>query len=219
MTIKIITLLIIILNALGVHLAHADTVDSRCDIYKGYSELAKKIIACTFSQRQGHITIRRSDGIEHQLFPYGDQPGVFHDQHQSLVYRQQGLGKFGQIFRFRGERVFVYWNTQALRPAANNQTLPFAIKDYDTTALIRCKVSGQTVISTCPAGIKRLKNQQAHLTVITPSGQRVILHVMNGAFYMLNHKVRPRRVERIWQLHIDNNDLYYVPNSLIAHTE
>jgi hypothetical protein len=45
--------------------AYADTAESRCDIYKSGSDQAEKMIASTFSQRSGYITINRGDGVVH----------------------------------------------------------------------------------------------------------------------------------------------------------
>ena len=59
----------LLLSTLG--LAHADTVDARCDIYPKGSDTASQVVACTFSQRQGHVAIDRADGVRHELSPQG----------------------------------------------------------------------------------------------------------------------------------------------------
>lgn len=56
-------------------ISYADSAESRCDIYKAGDDNAEKMIACTFSQRSGYITINRSDGVVHELSPKGDTPG------------------------------------------------------------------------------------------------------------------------------------------------
>ena len=65
------------------------------------------MIPCTFSQRQGYITIYRDDGVTHDLSPVGDEPGNFRDQNGDMVYRQSGLGDQGLIFRFPNSYNFV----------------------------------------------------------------------------------------------------------------
>ena len=91
--------------------ASADTVNARCDIYANGKNQASSSTACTFSQRQGYILIKRKDGVIHDLSPEGDTPGNYVDQHGHSVYRQNGLGKEGLIFKMPTESVYVYWAT------------------------------------------------------------------------------------------------------------
>jgi hypothetical protein len=93
--------------------ARADTVDARCDIYPKGSDTASKVIACTFSQRQGHVAIDRADGIRHELSPRG-AAGRYVDQDHRPAIRTQGLGKAGQIYRLEYETVYVYWDRAGL---------------------------------------------------------------------------------------------------------
>jgi hypothetical protein len=98
-------------------LAHADTVDARCDIYPKGSDKASAMFACTFSQRQGHVAIDRADGVRHELSPRGSA-GTYVDQDGKPAYRQRGLGERGLIFRLAKESVFVYWDTAGLPGSA-----------------------------------------------------------------------------------------------------
>jgi hypothetical protein len=95
----------------------ADSTRARCDIYPEGSDKMQTTGPCTFSQRQGCITITRDDGLTHDLSPVGDRPGNFRDQDGNPVYRQSGLAETGLIFRFPSERVFVYWDAAASLPA------------------------------------------------------------------------------------------------------
>ena len=105
----------LLLSTLG--LAHADTVDARCDIYTKGSDKASAMLACTFSQRQGHVAIDRADGVRHELSPHGGA-GTYVDQDGKPAYRQRGLGNRGQIYRLATESVFVYWDTAGLPGSA-----------------------------------------------------------------------------------------------------
>jgi hypothetical protein len=124
----------------------ADSTQARCEIYPKGSDKLETMVPCTFSQRQGYITITREDGVTYDLSPVGDTPGNFRDQDGHAVYRQSGLGEAGLIFRFPKESLFVYWDNAASEPAADNATAPFATKyaggDYDATTLLRCKADG-----------------------------------------------------------------------------
>ena len=95
----------LLFGVLGISPAAADWTDARCDIYPKGSDHTDKMIPCVFSQRQGFVTIRRDDGVIHDLEPIGDVPGNFRDQDGRPVYRQSGLGSADLIFRFEDESV------------------------------------------------------------------------------------------------------------------
>jgi len=97
--------------------SHADTVDARCDIYPKGSDKATKVVACTFSQRQGHVAIDRADGVRHELQPHG-AAGNYIDEQARPAIRSKGLGKSGQIYRMAHETVFVYWDTSGVPGSA-----------------------------------------------------------------------------------------------------
>jgi hypothetical protein len=95
-------------------LARADIVDARCDIYPRGSDRVSAMLPCTFSQRQGHVRIQRSDGIAYELAPTERGPGRYVDAQGRPAYRQRGLGAHGQIYRLADVSVFVYWDTAGL---------------------------------------------------------------------------------------------------------
>ena len=68
--------------------APADWADAACEIYPIGEDHSDVLIPCTFGQRQGYITITRSDGVTHDLSPVGDTPGNYEDQDGRSVYRQ-----------------------------------------------------------------------------------------------------------------------------------
>lgn len=106
------------LALLGIALpAKADTQSARCDFYPAGSDQASDYGPCTFSQRQGYISIQRSDGTRYEFRPVGDQPGNYENQYGEAVYRESGLGDAGLIFRLPQESIFVYWDSQS-----NNDT-------------------------------------------------------------------------------------------------
>jgi hypothetical protein len=102
---------LLLLCTLGV--ARADTVNARCDIYPKGSDTASKVVACNFSQRQGHVAIDRADGVRHELNPQG-AAGNYIDENGRKAIRSKGLGTKGQIFRLAKESIFVYWDTAGL---------------------------------------------------------------------------------------------------------
>ena len=112
------------LASIGVALpSRADTVNAHCDFYPIGDDYASSSMACTFSQRQGYITIRTSGGAVYEFSPVGDQPGNFVDASGNAVYRQAGLGDAGLIFRLRNESIYVYWDAA---PFSGSHTSPYS---------------------------------------------------------------------------------------------
>lgn len=121
---------LLLLGKLGA--VRADTVNARCDIYPKGSDTVSKVVACTFSQRQGNVAIDRADGVRHELRPQG-AAGNYIDENGRKATRSKGLGNKGQIYRLAKASIFVYWDTAGLpgtvepRPAnARPSVLPAA---------------------------------------------------------------------------------------------
>jgi hypothetical protein len=198
-------------------LAVADSTDARCDIYPKGQDHADTMIGCTFSQRQGYVTIARADGVTHDLSPVGDTPGTFRDQHQRPVYRERGLGDQGQIYRFPDESVYVYWNTAALHPqsGADNPTAPFTTDEYDATTLLRCRAPGEDAFQTCPAGILRMEDGQASIVVQNQSGEQFTINFMTDYVNATNREVDARLQGDTWIVTINGEEVYEVPLAAI----
>jgi hypothetical protein len=173
-------------------------------------------LACTFSQRQGNVSIDRSDGISHDLQPAGEAVGNFRDQHGNTVYRQSGLGDQGLIFRFPDESVYVYWNTAAREPATpDHPTWPFTTQDYDATTLLRCRAVGDSEFGECPAGILRMEDKQASIVVQDRAGAQFTINFMAGYVNATNRKVDARLEGDIWIITVDNEEVYEIPLAAI----
>ena len=197
--------------------ALADSTDARCDVYPAGSDHADKMIPCTFSQRQGYVTITREDDVTHDLSPVGDAPGNFRDQDGRPAYRQSGLGDQGLIFRFEDESVYLYWNTAALEPQADedNWTAPFTTKDYDATTRLRCRAAGDSEFGSCPAGILRMEDGQASIVVQNQLGEQFTINFMKDYVNATNRKVEARLEGDTWIVTIDDGEVYEVPLAAI----
>lgn len=208
---------LLVLGGIWVTPVKADSTVARCDIYEaGSDQAAKKMIPCTFSQRQGYITITREDNITHELEPVGDVPGNFRDQLGNAVYRQSGLGDQGLIFRFPNESVYVYWSRAGLERAdPDNPTWPFTTEDYDATTVLRCRNVGQKENGNCPAGILRMENGQASVVVQSQKGEQFTINFMTGYINATNRKVDAKRKDDTWIVTIDGNEVYEVPLAAI----
>jgi hypothetical protein len=194
----------------------ADSTEAACEIYPKGEDHTDVLIACTFSQRQGYITISRSDGVTHELSPVGQSPGNFKDQDSRKVYRQSGLGDQGQIFRFPDESVFVYWNAKMLEPAdKENWTAPFSTDEYDAATRLRCKATGDTEFGSCPAGILRMENQQASIVVQNQLGEQFTINFMSDYVNATNREVEARMEGDTWILKFANGEVWEVPLAAI----
>ncbi len=194
----------------------ADSAKARCDIYPAGEDRTDKMIPCTFSQRQGYITITRDDGVTHDLSPVGDAPGNFRDQDGRNVYRNSGLGDQGVIFRFPDESVYVYWNTAALEPQdGNNPTAPFSTSDYDATALLRCRDAADAEFGSCPAGALRMEDGQASVVIQNQRGEQFTINFMKDYVNATNRKAEARLDGDTWTVTIDDAEVYQVPLAFI----
>ncbi len=90
--------------------ANADTVDARCDVFPKGDDKATFSGLCSFSQRQGYVSIDLKNGTRYELSPSGDKPGNYVDKDGKPARRESGLGKKGQIYRLAKQSLFVYWD-------------------------------------------------------------------------------------------------------------
>ncbi|GFE69697.1 hypothetical protein [Chroococcus sp. FPU101] len=93
----------------------ADTIKARCDVYPKGEDRATSSGLCTFSQRQGAVSIQLENGQCYDLLPVGDRLGNYQDQNGRPAYRQAGLSDNGQIYRLANESIYVYWDTEPYR--------------------------------------------------------------------------------------------------------
>jgi hypothetical protein len=206
-----------LLTVLWVIPAQADSTDAACVIYPAGSDHAEATIPCTFGQRQGYITITRSDGVSHDLAPAGETVGNFLDQKGRTVFRQSGLGDQGFIFRLPDETVYVYWNTDILNPSTGNNdpTSPFTTADYDATTLLRCRASGKPEFATCPAGILRMEGGEASIVVQNQKGEQFTINFMKDYVNATNRELKAKREGDTWILDFTNGEIWEVPVAAI----
>jgi hypothetical protein len=194
----------------------ADSTDAACMIYPAGEDHTDVLIPCTFSQRQGYVTISRDDGVTHELSPAGDTAGNFTDQHGRAVYRQSGLDDQGLIFRFPDESVYVYWNTKMLEPAdEDNWTAPFTTDEYDATTRLRCKAPGDSEYGSCPAGVLRMEGGQGSVVVQNQLGEQFTINFMTDYVNATNREVEATLEGDTWILRFANGEVWEVPLALI----
>jgi hypothetical protein len=128
---KQLPIIVILFLAFNLSVVQADLVQARCDIYPKGEDHTDISIPCEFTQRQGYISIKRSDNIFHNLSPQDDVVGNFKDQHGDYVYRQSGLGKDGVIFLFKKESIYLYWDITRQPLATSYKPKPKVIQAFD----------------------------------------------------------------------------------------
>ncbi len=196
--------------------ALADSTDARCDIYPAGQDHTDNVVPCVFSQRQGFINIFLEDGTEYALSPYSDDPGVYKDAQGRIVRRELELGDQGLIFRLPDESIYVYWNTDILKPAdPDNPTAPFSTSDYDATTLLDCRGVGEVAFGTCPAGVLRMEDSQGSVVVQSPSGEQFTINFMTDYVNATNREVEAKLDGNTWTVFIDGDEEYRVPVAVI----
>lgn len=213
----LVTLITLTAAAIFSTAAVADSTEARCDVYPKGDDHTDVMIYCTFSQRQGNVTLTRSDGVTHDLVQVEDRPGEYRDQHGNAVLREIG-GHMGAdlVFRFPNESVFVYWDTTALEPAdPDNPTRPFSAAEYDATTLLRCGTVGSEETRSCPAGVLRMEGGEGSVELLSPAGDRFTINFMKDYVNATAGEVEAELEGDTWIVVVDGKDRYEVPLALI----
>lgn len=104
--------------------AWADTAPARCELTPALRAVTRVALACSFSQRQGFISIELADGRRFDLEPQG---GRRYRDSQGRVATQR-LSASGQTFRFPQETLRVDWDAgdlPAYTPGSAAADIPF----------------------------------------------------------------------------------------------
>ncbi|MFQ6539740.1 MULTISPECIES: hypothetical protein [Aphanothece] len=91
--------------------ALADTVKARCDVFPKGEDKATSSGLCTFSQRQGFVSIQLNNGQRIELTPQADQPNAYLDANGKPAMRELADNGNIHIYRLAKESIFVYWDT------------------------------------------------------------------------------------------------------------
>jgi hypothetical protein len=89
----------------------ADTMDARCDVFPAGEDKAISSGLCTFSQRQGFVSIQLKNGQRIELKPNESTPDAFFDERGEPARREILEGNRGQIYRLERQSIFVFWDT------------------------------------------------------------------------------------------------------------
>lgn len=98
----------------------ADTVDARCDVFPAGDDKATSSGLCTFSQRQGFVTIRLKGGQTIELKPNQSTPNAFFDERGEPAKREMLEANRGQVYRLEKQSIFVFWDAAPYAKGASS---------------------------------------------------------------------------------------------------
>ncbi len=108
-TVKMFALPLFLLSvAAGSGAALADTTEAMCEMRKDGETKQGATGPCTFSQRQGYVSIALRNGDRIELSP-ADKPDHFKDEKGKTVVRT--VTGNGQEYKWDGKKLIVRWNT------------------------------------------------------------------------------------------------------------
>lgn len=209
--------------------AAAEWIEAQCDIYPAGSDEMETSVACRYGTEEGMVSILREDGVEYHLEPAGDDPLAYLDQDGNAVTQEADPGADVLVFRTPTESVFV-WEAaaytspdtgeaadgDAVPDADYNPTAPFTTDDYDATALLPCQTEGEAP-GQCAAGISRMQDERASVTVLDKAGQPFTINFMADAASGApeveatgGHKVSAQVEEDVWYITVDDTTTYEV---------
>jgi hypothetical protein len=93
----------------------ADTTQARCDVFPKGEDKASSSGLCSFSQRQGFVSIEFKGGTRIQLKPNESQPNAFFDAQGKPAPREMLEANRGQVYRLANQSIFVFWDTASYK--------------------------------------------------------------------------------------------------------
>lgn len=167
--------------------AHADQTEALCELYETPSNQLIEKETCRFAQYQGNIYITFSSGRELNFTPHGNQPGNFIDQNSHPVYRKKGLGKKGQVYQMKNNKLYVYWQQASKSPQKNNQHLTIKPRDYNT---VEIDFDNDNVKFMTP-----MTRQANNLFTAKASNMIIVFNADTGYLFMLDDETGELRYE------------------------
>ncbi len=155
--------------------AKADTTTARCDVYPRGEDSATSSDTCTFSQRQGFVTITLKDGTTYELTPSPTQATAYTDQNGRPANREDELGTAGVIYRLADVSIYVYWDasTVSSEPRRGEGNVP-------------CSAGEPSYNFMCRAAALYGDPGNSTLTVVGATGNVLHLYYYGQTLYSVN---------------------------------
>lgn len=117
--------------------ALADTVQARCDVFPAGDDKATSSGLCTFSQRQGFVSIQLKGGQRIELKPNESTPNAYFDGRGEPAKREILDANRGQVYRLEKQSIFVFWDPAPYGKEASGTTpIPPAAKPPEIVKLL-----------------------------------------------------------------------------------
>ncbi|WP_411876137.1 hypothetical protein [Vulcanococcus limneticus] len=97
----------------------ADTVDARCDLFPAGKDRAPSSGLCTFSQRQGYVTIRLKNGQTIERKPNESTSNAFFDSQGEPARREILDAKRGHVYRLATQSIVGFWDPASYKRGVN----------------------------------------------------------------------------------------------------
>jgi len=115
----------------------ADTVQARCDVFPAGDDKATSSGLCTFSQRQGFVSIQLKGGQRIELKPNESTPNAYFDGRGEPAKREILDANRGQVYRLENQSIFVFWDPAPYGKEASSTTpTPPAAKPPEIVQLL-----------------------------------------------------------------------------------
>lgn len=168
--------------------AKADTTTARCDVYPRGEDRATSSDTCTFSQRQGHITITLKDGTTYDLTASPTQAATYTDQNGRPATREDDLGTAGTIYRLADVSIYVYWDasTVSSEPRRGGGNVPCSAGQPSYNRL--CQAAGiygdghATLTLVGPGGDAHHLYYDGQTMYSTDPEDQVVMQVIDGQY-------------------------------------
>jgi hypothetical protein len=169
--------------------AQADTTPAHCDLYAPGEDYAYLSSNCTFSQRQGYVTITLKDGTTYELTPSPTQAATYTDQNGRPATREDELGTDGVIYRLADVSIFVYWDasTVSSEPRRGGGNVPCSAgqPSYDKmcrAAAIYSDAGSATLTLVGPTGNEHHLYYDGQTLYSTDPDDQVLMQVVDGQY-------------------------------------
>ena len=173
---------------LAVAPAQADTTTARCDVYPRGEDRAISSDACTFSQRQGYVTITLNDGTTYELTPSSTQAATYTDQNGRRATREDELGMDGVIYRLADVSIYVYWDasTVSSEPRRGGGNVPCSAGQPSYDSLCQAAAiygSGHATLTLVgPGGNPHHLYYDGQTIYSTDADDQVVMQVVDGQY-------------------------------------
>lgn len=194
--------------------AQADTTQARCDVYPRGEDTATSYGPCTFSQRQGYVTITLKDGTTYELSPDPNRAATYTDQEGRTATREDALGMDGTIYRLADVSIYVYWEGSE---TGSGTTTAYS-EPRRGGGYIPCSIVQPDYEQMCEASMVFGDPGNAALTLTGATGNEHHLAIYNGEMYStdVNDEVLVQYLDGIYYVNINDEEFFQLDEIIVT---